>query len=128
MKRRLLSFLIGLVVLLSAVTAVVYATGEDVTVLSADTGDLVVTTDTYIDLNGHSITGVTVAEGATLYIRDSQTDDYSVADGIYGQRTADSVRTFQQIFGLPATGVTDFATWYAISRIYVGVSRISEPD
>ncbi len=51
-----------------------------------------------------------------------------VADGIYGQRTADAVRTFQQIFGLPSTGVTDFATWYAISRIYVGVSRISEPD
>lgn len=50
-----------------------------------------------------------------------------VADGIYGQRTADAVRTFQQIFGLPTTGVTDFATWYAISRIYVGVSRISEP-
>jgi len=51
-----------------------------------------------------------------------------VADGIYGQRTADAVRTFQQVFGLPSTGVTDFATWYAISRIYVGVSRISEPD
>ena len=50
-----------------------------------------------------------------------------VADGIYGQRTADAVRTFQQVFGLPSTGVTDFATWYAISRIYVGVSRISEP-
>lgn len=51
-----------------------------------------------------------------------------VADGIYGELTADSVRTFQQIFGLSETGVTDFATWYAISRIYVGVSRISEPD
>ena len=51
-----------------------------------------------------------------------------VADGIYGQRTADAVRTFQQVFGLPSTGVTDFATWYAISRIYVGVSRISEPN
>lgn len=50
-----------------------------------------------------------------------------VADGIYGPRTAQAVRTFQQIFGLPATGVTDFATWYAISRIYVGVSRIAEP-
>ena len=51
-----------------------------------------------------------------------------VADGIYGERTADSVRTFQQIFNLPSTGVTDFATWYAISRIYVGVTRISEPS
>lgn len=50
-----------------------------------------------------------------------------VADGIYGSRTAASVRSFQQIFGLPQTGVTDFATWYAISRIYVAVSRIAEP-
>lgn len=50
-----------------------------------------------------------------------------IADGIYGSRTAESVRTFQRIFGLPVTGVVDFATWYAISRIYVGVSRIAEP-
>lgn len=49
------------------------------------------------------------------------------ADGIYGPRTAESVRMFQRIFGITQTGVTDFATWYAISRIYVGVSRISEP-
>ena len=49
------------------------------------------------------------------------------ADGIYGPRTAESVRIFQRIFGLPQTGVTDFATWYAISRIYVGVARLSEP-
>jgi len=50
-----------------------------------------------------------------------------VADGIFGPLTAESVRTFQRIFSLPVTGVVDFATWYAISRIYVGVSRIAEP-
>lgn len=33
-------------------------------------------------------------------------------DGIYGQQTAAAVREFQNIFGLPQTGVTDFATWY----------------
>ncbi len=49
-------------------------------------------------------------------------------DGIYGPRTAESVRIYQDIFGLPKTGVTDFATWYSISRIYVGVSRLSEPN
>ena len=48
-------------------------------------------------------------------------------DGIYGPRTAESVRVYQSIFGLPQTGVTDFATWYSISRIYVGVARLSEP-
>lgn len=47
-------------------------------------------------------------------------------DGIYGPRTAESVRTFQKIFGLPQTGVVDYRTWYKISQIYVGVSRIGE--
>lgn len=50
------------------------------------------------------------------------------ADGIYGQRTADAVRTFQRIFDLPQTGIIDYATWYEISDIYVGVSQIAEPD
>lgn len=49
------------------------------------------------------------------------------ADGIYGPATANAVRTFQGIFNLPQTGVTDYPTWYEISEIYVGVSRISEP-
>ena len=49
------------------------------------------------------------------------------ADGIYGPATAEAVRIFQKIFNLPQTGVTDYATWYEISDIYVGVSRIAEP-
>ncbi len=48
-------------------------------------------------------------------------------DGIYGPGTAEAVRTFQGIFDLPQTGVVDYPTWYSISNIYVGVSRISEP-
>lgn len=47
-------------------------------------------------------------------------------DGIYGEKTANAVKIFQKIFGLPQTGVTDFPTWYKISEIYVGVSRIAE--
>lgn len=49
------------------------------------------------------------------------------ADGIYGPATAEAVRVFQGVFNLPRTGVTDYATWYEISDIYVGVSRIAEP-
>ena len=49
------------------------------------------------------------------------------ADGIYGAATAESVRTFQGIFNLPQTGIVDYPTWYKISEIYVGVSRIAEP-
>ena len=48
-------------------------------------------------------------------------------DGIYGPATAQSVRTFQGIFNLPQTGVVDYSTWYSISNIYVGVSRIADP-
>ena len=47
-------------------------------------------------------------------------------DGIYGPATAAAVREFQSIFGLPQTGVIDFATWYRISHIYVAVTRIAE--
>ena len=47
-------------------------------------------------------------------------------DGIYGPATAESVRVFQSVFGLPQTGVVDYRTWYKISEIYVGVSRIAE--
>ena len=47
-------------------------------------------------------------------------------DGIYGPATAEAVRKFQSIFGLPQTGVVDFATWYKIPHIYVGITRIAE--
>ncbi len=49
------------------------------------------------------------------------------ADGIYGRNTANAVRTFQRIFNLPQSGIVDYPTWYKISEIYVGVSRIAEP-
>lgn len=48
------------------------------------------------------------------------------ADGIYGPATENAVREIQSIFGLPATGITDYSTWYKISEVYVGVSRIAE--
>lgn len=47
-------------------------------------------------------------------------------DGIYGQATRLAVESFQSIFGLPVTGIIDFATWYKISHIYVGITRIAE--
>lgn len=47
-------------------------------------------------------------------------------DGIYGPATAEAVKVFQSVFGLPQTGTVDYRTWYKISEIYVGVSRIAE--
>lgn len=48
------------------------------------------------------------------------------ADGIYGEATKAAVTAFQKIFDLPQTGIIDFRTWYKISQIYVGVTRIAE--
>ncbi len=47
-------------------------------------------------------------------------------DGIYGQQTKAAVEKFQNIFGLPQTGITDYSTWFKIQEIYVAVSRIAE--
>lgn len=47
-------------------------------------------------------------------------------DGVFGSSTAEAVKTFQQIFHLPITGIVDRATWYKISEIYVAVTRIAE--
>lgn len=46
--------------------------------------------------------------------------------GYTDRATAESVKVFQSVFGLPQTGVVDFATWYKISHIYVGITRIAE--
>ena len=48
------------------------------------------------------------------------------ADGIFGSRTAASVRAFQRIFGLAVDGIVGPATWYAIVRLYTAVTALSE--
>ncbi len=47
-------------------------------------------------------------------------------DGRFGEGTKAAVQQFQRIFNLPATGIVDYPTWYKISQIYVGVSKIAE--
>jgi len=41
-----------------------------------------------------------------------------VPDGIYGPETAAAVSVFQRKHGLPVTGITDQATWEAVTAIY----------
>lgn len=50
----------------------------------------------------------------------------SAVDGVYGEKTKEAVSVFQGIFNLPQTGVVDYSTWYKISDVYVGVTRIAE--
>lgn len=47
-------------------------------------------------------------------------------DGIFGPNTENAVKTFQKVFGLAQDGIVGFKTWYKISEIFVGVSRIAE--
>ena len=47
-------------------------------------------------------------------------------DGVFGPSTAEAVRVFQGIFNLPQNGIVDYATWYKISDVYVGFTRIAE--
>ena len=47
-------------------------------------------------------------------------------NGIFGTDTASAVRTFQQIFSLPQTGVIDRATWNKIAWYYTAVTRLAQ--
>lgn len=60
-----------------------------VVTLTENKTDLLVAENTCLDLNGFDITGtVTVSDGAALTVKDSKTDDYTVADGVYGEINA----------------------------------------
>ncbi len=50
------------------------------------------------------------------------------AAGTFGDSTRAAVTKFQNIFGLAADGIVGKATWYKISRIYAGVTRLAELD
>lgn len=50
----------------------------------------------------------------------------SSVDGIFGSRTEESVKKFQEIFGLNPDGIVGNATWYMLVRIYTAVYALSE--
>ena len=50
----------------------------------------------------------------------------SPVDGIFGAQTEASVRKFQEVFGLGVDGIVGRATWYALVRYYIAVTRMAE--
>ncbi len=64
--------------------------------LLTDADSITVNKDTYLDLNGFDINDVTVTNG-TLYVMDSQTDDFTVADGNYGKITGTVTGTVKAV-------------------------------
>lgn len=47
-------------------------------------------------------------------------------DGIFGNRTENAVRKFQEIFNLTSDGIVGKATWYKLVALYVGVTDLAE--
>lgn len=47
-------------------------------------------------------------------------------NGTYDQATRNAVLAFQKLFNLSQTGSVNYTTWYKISDIYVGVTKIAE--
>lgn len=47
-------------------------------------------------------------------------------DGIYGNNTKQAVQSFQRTFGLFQSGNVDYKTWYKLSEVYVGVTKMAE--
>ena len=48
--------------------------------------------------------------------------------GTFGDSTRAAVTKFQSIFGLASDGIVGKATWYKLSSIYAGVTRLAELD
>ena len=48
--------------------------------------------------------------------------------GVFGNNTKAAVTKFQSIFSLAADGIVGKATWYKISSIYAGITRLAELD
>lgn len=46
--------------------------------------------------------------------------------GYFDESTENAVKIFQEIFGLPVTGIVDIDTWYRIRFLYIAVTHIAQ--
>lgn len=89
MKKKLLTLMFVLAVVISVVTLSGHAEGNG-EVLTLQKNETVVSlaADTVVDLNGYSIETLTVENGAYVTVKDSQTDDFDAKNGRgYGKIT-----------------------------------------
>ncbi len=52
-----------------------------------------------------------------------------IPDGIFGEQTENSVKSFQRAYNLPVTGIADYPTWQKITEVHnFIIKNESEPD
>ena len=119
----------------AAYTDAYNAVGETgAVVLYADVDGAVIDKNILLNLNGHHMTNVTIAEGVTLCGLDSTTDDYDCSNG-YGtitlsennkgtiatniKTTAAQIGSIKRYLAVTEEGVTSF------HRFYMGITHIS---
>jgi len=87
-------------------------------------------TGSYPGILRRGTTGPSVVTAQVMLNRISQSypaiPKVPAVDGIFGARTEAAVRKFQDVFDLTADGIIGRATWYALVRYYIAVTRMAE--
>lgn len=76
---------IGNTIFDSLEAALASATEGQTIVLRRSAEDVTVNTSVTLDLNGCDLTSLTAANGVTVYVSDSKTNDYTISDNDYGR-------------------------------------------
>lgn len=114
----------------TAQSAVTTAAGTEATVtLLADADTLTASGNLTIDLDGNDIQKLTMADGTTLSLIDSKTNDYDVADGDYGKAVVEGGTVEQYVGYTTSAGklrrylvLTDDDGAYSAHRIYLAIN------
>ena len=118
MKR--IVMILAMLLILSVLTTTVFAQSEglqaaveaaqagDTVTLQEDAGAIIVDKNLTLDLNGFDVASITAADGVTVLVKDSKTDDYTVADEDYGTVAAasDGVKAAEGYFAVTGAGTS----------------------
>ncbi len=86
-EKRWICAVLSIVLLLAYIPATPAQADATGMILEEDKETLTIAQDTVLDLNGYTVTELNVTNG-TVYVKDSKTDDYTVADDKYGKIVA----------------------------------------